>query len=678
MRRHLAPLGALALAACVQLSQVVLYGRLPDHYDYWLQEFVHLAVLRRALAAGELPLWNPLLAGGTPHLADPQSSTLYPLTALPLLFFQPELVARVTVPLHLLLAGTGAYALALRFGARRAAALTAGLGYMLAPHFAPIELPTYLQQSAAWTPWILWALQRAFQRHSVGWLAAAGAIFALQLYRGYPQTWFFTALLAAAFCLAALVARAGRGRLIGGGALAASISLGLGAAQLLPSLDLLADSHRSERFSLAEAGGRGRIALHNLLGQAGPDAEVSGAYPGVLLLALALVGAVLGTRGRARFFLGSAVVGLALCFGNATPLWGLLYHVVPGFSLWHMPHRALFVWSLSLSLLAALGVEALRARWGRRLPSTAPVVLAALVAGDLLLHTLPRLAGGFYSPAAVYEPPDAVRWLSARSAESGPVRFASATYGPQVDRYGDLKAPDNRRLAYLPPNVSALYPGLNAFQGYLAIRLRRSGDVFNAINDVGAGSRLLSIRDARATLFDVYGVRYFVTDDVESPAARLRPVLRTGQLRIWENPGAFPFAYWTGGALVETLAEAELAPARPDPRGAVTVLRRAFNGVDLHIAAPDAGHVVVNQIVAPGWRAFVDGRRAPLTLANGGQQGVPLAAGAHRVSLRYLPASVALGASLSGATLTALTIWALSAARRARGRGAAPPASAGG
>ena len=678
MRHHLAALVALVVAACVQLHQVVLRGQLPDHYDYWLQEFVHLAVLRRALLGGELPLWNPLLAGGTPHLADPQSAALYPLTALPLLFVQPEVVARVTIPLHVALAGGGAYALAISFGASRAAALTAGLGYMLAPHFAPIELPTYLQQSAAWTPWILWALHRASLLRSLGWLSVAALFAALQLYRGYPQTWYFAALLAGAFGVAAL---ARSPRLLAGAALAGLASLALGAAQLLPSLDLLVISHRSERFALAEAAGRGRVALHNLLGQAGPDAEVSGAYPGVLLLALALAGAALAARGLARFFVGAAIVALALSFGSGTPLWGLAHRVVPGFDLWHMPHRVLFVWSLSLAVLAALGVDALRLRWAHRLRAPAlfaglPVAVAVLVAADLLAHTLPRLAGGFYAPAAVYTPPEAASWLSARAAESGAVRFAAATYGPRVDQVGELKAPDNRRLAYLPPNVSAVYPALDAFQGYLAIRLRRSGDLFNAINDVGAGSRLLSIRDLRPTLLDVYGVRYFVTDDVESPADRLRPVFRGVQVRIWESPGAFPFAFWTGGPLAETLAEAERAPAAPDSRGAVTVLRRAFNAVDLEVRGPAAGHAVVSQLVAPGWRAFVDGRRAPLTLANGGQQAVPLEAGTHRVSLRYLPGSAVAGAAMSGVALAGAALWAFSPVWRGLERGAARRARA--
>jgi hypothetical protein len=321
-------------------------------------------------------------------------------------------------------------------------------------------------------------------------------------------------------------------------------------------------------------------------------------------------------------------------------------------------------------MLAALGLDALRARWPRP-HLIVSAAIALLVAAELLVHTLPRLAGRFFAPSVVYATPEAARWLSERAAESGTVRFASATFGPRVNQFGELKAPDNRRLAYLPPNVSAIYPGLDAFQGYLAIRLARSGDLFNAINDVGAGSRLLSIHDPRSELVDVFGVRYFVTDDAESPAERFRPVHRGEQVRIWENPNAYPFAWWTAGLNAETTAPAVDAVARPDARGTVTLLRRGFNAVDLDVASPSAGHAIVNQMIAPGWRAFVDGRRTPLVVANRGQQAVPLNAGRQRVSLRYLPADAVAGAALSGGTAAALALWFFSAARRAPARGAA-------
>jgi len=146
----------------------------------------------------------------------------------------------------------------------------------------------------------------------------------------------------------------------------------------------------------------------------------------------------------------------------------------------------------------------------------AALLVIVLVPVDLLAHTLPRLYGRFYPPAAVYAPSEVTLWLQSQVDGPSGVRFASHQYGEPQGSRGDPTVQDNRRIAYLPPNVSALYQGLEAAQGYLAIRLKSSGAFFDALNDLGSSPRALSIYDPRSRLFDLFGVRYFVTDDVDA------------------------------------------------------------------------------------------------------------------------------------------------------------------
>ena len=56
----------------------------------------------------------------------------------------------------------------------------------------------------------------------------------------------------------------------------------------------------------------------------------------------------------------------------------------------------------------------------------------------------------------------------------------------------------------------------------------------------------------------------------------------------------------------------------------------------------------------PGWRAYVDGKRAPIVEAYGGVRGVVVEAGDHLVEMRYRPWSVLLGAlmTLAAALIT--------------------------
>ncbi|MGH2368154.1 MAG: hypothetical protein ACRDI2_08140, partial [Chloroflexota bacterium] len=706
----------IAAATVLLVPQTVLLGKLPDHFDYWLQEYIHLAFLHRWLRAGELPLWNGQLVAGTPHLADPQAAVLYPLTTLPLLVLPPEVVARLSIPLHFFLAGAFTYGYARRLDQSRPAALAAGLAYALAPHFAPLEVATYLQQSAAWTPAILWALQAGFETRHPSRFAIAGLLWALQLLRGYPQTWYITGLFAAAYSLfhlgTALLRQPGqllaavvapifqirhdvgqrspspcrRGgwevRSIIAGPLLFVVGLAAGAAQLLPSLELLANSQRSGGFSLAEASGPGRITLANQLGVAGPDAEVSGAFPGGVALGLALAATLYARGPHVWFYLGAAAVSLALCLGDRTPLWALAYRAIPGFATLHMPHRTLFLWSLSLATLAGFGLDTLRRRpplrplivaagaiagltWlaaatvpgvpagasrgalqltlglavlviavapVRRAPSPHPpspstlvgegegehyrgrvsfpspqalaraeglgvrasrptplvgeglgvrfALIAALVGVDLLVFSVPRLYGRFYPPGPVYVPPPAAQWLQDRMAAhrevgEGQYRFASAVYRARDTGEGS-KLQDNRRLAYLPPNIPTIYAGLAAAQGYLAIRLTETGALFNAINDLGRNARVLSIYDPRSRLLDLLGVRYFVTDDVAT----------------------FPSTVGGGRSLVATDPEATVLVREPLPAVELEVLSSLGDAVEV----PDGEAVAEITLVA------VDGR----------------------------------------------------------------------
>jgi hypothetical protein len=57
---------------------------------------------------------------------------------------------------------------------------------------------------------------------------------------------------------------------------------------------------------------------------------------------------------------------------------------------------------------------------------------------------------------------------------------------------------------------------------------------------------------------------------------------------------------------------------------------------------------------APGWKARIDGKNAPVLKVNLGLKGVRIPEGSHSVEIRYLPAGFIVGAVLSGLTLLVL------------------------
>jgi uncharacterized membrane protein YfhO len=85
------------------------------------------------------------------------------------------------------------------------------------------------------------------------------------------------------------------------------------------------------------------------------------------------------------------------------------------------------------------------------------------------------------------------------------------------------------------------------------------------------------------------------------------------------------------------------------------------------LSAPDPAVLVLPEAWAPGWRAWVDGQRAPVQAVGGVLVGVEVpASGTHYVEVAYRPAADFAGMAISGATVLALIAgWALRRRRAA-------------
>lgn len=85
------------------------------------------------------------------------------------------------------------------------------------------------------------------------------------------------------------------------------------------------------------------------------------------------------------------------------------------------------------------------------------------------------------------------------------------------------------------------------------------------------------------------------------------------------------------------------------------------NQIEVNLRAEEEGYLVLSEVYAPGWRAWVDDREAPVVRANFLFRAVPVSPGDHRVRLVYDPLSFKLGAIVSGVTALAIVAgWLLS------------------
>jgi hypothetical protein len=397
-------------------------------------------------ALGRLPLWNPYLFGGVPTIEAGSGDILYPSSVLHFLLSMPSALAWKLI-LHVYLAGVFMYLAARAFGLSRYVALFAGSAYMLSANLVSLvwggqDGKMYV---TALFPAALWLLVTALDRRSwlrFLWLGAVAGLMVV----AHPQLAYYAYIALLAYALGSLWTRRGSGGSLlatglAGGMLAALTAVGVAAITLFPMYRYLREDspragpgrgfeysaswslHAEEALSLFVPDFSGTDAQAETYWGKNPFKHNS-EYGGALVFVLG-IGAIAGLKGdRRRWGLGvMAAIALLYGLGAGTPVFGILYSVVPGLKNFRAPSLATFVAVAALTLLAGLLLDRALARGD---PQARRAVAVALGIGALaaLLIGVIVLAGGseFYAG-----------WTSIFGAASGGQREAAfATNVPRI------------------------------------------------------------------------------------------------------------------------------------------------------------------------------------------------------------------------------------------------------
>ncbi|MDQ3927704.1 MAG: hypothetical protein M3328_01010, partial [Chloroflexota bacterium] len=203
---------------------------------------------------GAIPLWNPYIRSGMPLAADVQTGLFYPINWIMYLLFDVNYgTLEWLLIAHYWLASAFMYIFLRDTGLRRPGAVSGAVafafcGFMVA-HFG--HLP--MIPAATWIPLVLLSLRRAYVKQALtgwAWATATGLFLALSLLAGHVQIFSYGLLAAGVLWLFLLLERRPRtARSVAGwvvkGLLAVAIALGIGAVQLLPSVELSGQSSRA-------------------------------------------------------------------------------------------------------------------------------------------------------------------------------------------------------------------------------------------------------------------------------------------------------------------------------------------------------------------------------------------------------------------------------------------------
>jgi hypothetical protein len=236
--------------------------------------------------------------------------------------------------------------------------------------------------------------------------------------------------------------------------------------------------------------------------------------------------------------------------------------------------------------------------------------------------------------------------------------------------------------------------GVEDVNGFNSLQPRRYTDYLfgTGVDDVSYGY----LRDERLfreddPVLSSLNVRYVLVPSTERIrlGAHLRQVFDNGRVQLYENPHAYPRAYFSEQVRVvpdaravlqrvrspgfdgrrEALVESPLDLVIPPATGTATAYARrpGPNELVVETSTSETRFLVTSEMHFPGWRAYVGDVETPIHRTNYLFRGVVVPPGRHVVRFEYRPQSVLAGALVSlfaVAALSGLMVWSWRRGRR--------------
>ena len=671
------------------------------------------------LRTGDVPLWNPLSGAGEPWLANAQAGVFYPPTALFLLPWAGT-AAILFLLFHFGIAAWGMYRFTKQEGASDSAGLFAAAVFASSGFAA--SLSAFWNHFGAWAYLPAIATLARSGIRTRGALLSLALLVGVQAMAGSPEITAASIVVATLLAIRPRVDAdrpwlSSRGRPILRAAGASLLGLALAAWVIVPFGELAAGSDRRGSLPAVERepGALPAPALVNALVRSDGDTPtywVPSVWIGPLALAVAL--AAFFERERRSLTLVLAALAVLALFVAAAGVPGIWLRAIPPLDRIRYPEKALAVGVFAIAALAGLGLDTLRFRAGGPILRLAfPLMAAVGLLFALTEHSGPEVrvatAVGLAAAAALAlgagrrESLGAV--LGGIAALSLVTAYAFASRGlfrfvpeaeirlrpPTLDAIGNLTG----RVLTPPPQALAgwivrdrsfdaatIARQREALAGYTNLLFGVSTVRTAAALPTGGARAIADSMDAAVNPIRAAGpasARVLwspirpgplpsrkIGEFYRGPIAPYRPRLSfVRSYRLEPNPGRA----WSRAAAGEIDLAREVLldrdPSPRPPRGERAPLLVARLAEDLpervvaEIATNTAGLLVVTDLFFPGWIAEEDGRRLEILRADGFFRAVALGPGSHRVTFRYRPLSVTIGAAITAAALLTVLVLAL-------------------
>jgi hypothetical protein len=397
-RRTASLLALFGLAALSLWSfrDVALFDRVLYERDVHLVWEPTSAAFARAWRLGSWPLWDDSQGFGQSLAANPQAQLFYPPAWLAVVVPFSVYSAFYVVG-HTLGSAWGGFLLGRRLGCSPLAAFTAAALWTVSGPFLSSNTLWHHFAAAAWLPWVLLGFLALHRRRDATGVALASLAFAGQILAGSADLCALTLVAAAALVLVA-DGESARAKVLtlARAAAAVVLALALTSPLWLTSLQTLRQSARSELAASSRTFWSVHpVGLFDLLLPvqiAGlplrEDARaalfdsrepfIPSLYLGLGALPLVAAGFTHPRRRLVGMFAVLGLLALLVSLGRHAPVYGALTVLLPPLRILRYPVKALYLAAFAWSVLAGLGVDALRER--EPAPRRLAVLLLALAA----------------------------------------------------------------------------------------------------------------------------------------------------------------------------------------------------------------------------------------------------------------------------------------------------------
>ena len=378
-------------AVIITYSTVFTSGKLPggELSDTVSQGYPFFTYTAESLQEGSLPHWNPYVFCGIPFYSSFSAPVFYPVRGLLLLIAGVEGMIRFLFPIQMLLGGIFAWLFLGSLGVSRWGRIAGSLAYAVTAWSNTLFYAGHGSKIICWSflPLLLYSCEMWMQTRRGKFIAIGGIAIGMQTLASHPQMVLYSVGAVIIWLGFRIFSNRGsRLKNLGTAAIGIMVILLLGAAigavQLLPGYNFSHYSTRGGDLSLDQASSYSlppeetlTMLFPHLFGyrHGFPDSTVSGVplyfgrlglrlsseFTGILVFLLASA-AFLGFSKKYRWpLLGIMVTGLLISWGGYTPVFKVLYSIVPFLRKLRAPHMAAFLTTSAIALAAGPGFDAI-------------------------------------------------------------------------------------------------------------------------------------------------------------------------------------------------------------------------------------------------------------------------------------------------------------------------------